>query len=260
MDNILPTETFTEVEGRGYLNPQVALDESNAFIDNLRATQAQQNQQIAQQTHNLGTDVPSNLGGLTGAGSYFTSRYQVPQTSSAVANLRATAQAAALNQALQNEQDIWKKKYNDAYRAYQQRAWNKNNGGGGGDGDDEDDDNPDFVESGENLTIKENELILPESKTTDTGATSSINAIADVTGQGNVPTESSEGGILVDKNGNRTAFRVHRKEGIEFANGMSYNKEGAREFLSNWVKNGGQVLNYLGGGNYSTNMIYWGLY
>lgn len=131
MDNILPTETFTEVEGRGYLNPQVALDESNAFIDNLRATQAQQNQQIAQQTRNLGTDVPSNLGGLTGAGSYFTSRYQVPQTASAVANLRATAQAAALNQALQNEQEIWKKKYNDAYRKYQKSAYNKANSGNG---------------------------------------------------------------------------------------------------------------------------------
>ena len=124
---ILPSNEISEIESRTYLNPQIALDESNAFIDNLRATQAQQNQQIAQQTHNLGTDVPSNLGGLTGAGSYFTSRYQVPQTSSAVANLRATAQAAALNQALQNEQEIWKKRYNDAYRAYQKSAYDKAN-------------------------------------------------------------------------------------------------------------------------------------
>lgn len=138
MESILPTNEYTEVDGRVYLNPQVALDESNTFIDNLRATQGQQNQEIFSDTQMLGTDVPSNLGGLTGAGSYFTSRYQTPQTNSAVANLRATAQAAALNQVLSNEQEKWKKRYNDAYRNYQKRAssgggGNYGVGGGGGD-------------------------------------------------------------------------------------------------------------------------------
>ena len=134
MDNILPTEEYTEVEGRAYLNPQIALNEANTFIDNLRATQGQQNKEIFSDTQMLGTDVPSNLGGLTGSGSYFTSRYQTPQTVSATANLRATAQAAALNQALQNEQAKWKKRYQDAYNAYQRRAWNRNNPSGGGNG------------------------------------------------------------------------------------------------------------------------------
>ncbi len=131
MDTILNSDEFTEVENRGYINPQVGLDESNRFIDQLRATQAQQNQQIARDTYNLGTSVPSVQGGLgtnTPAGlSYFTSRIQTPQTSSAVANLRATAQAAALNQALQNEQEIWKKRYQDAYRNYQKSAYDKAN-------------------------------------------------------------------------------------------------------------------------------------
>lgn len=135
MDNILPTNEYTEVEGRAYSNPQVVLDEANSFIDNLRATQGQQNQEITQQTQNLGTNVPTNLGGLTGAEGYFTSRYQTPQTNSNVANLRAAAQAAALNDVLANEQAIWKKRYQDAYRAYQKSAYNKANkssGGGGG--------------------------------------------------------------------------------------------------------------------------------
>lgn len=141
MESILPTETYTEVEGRQYLNPQVALDESNRFIDNLRSTQAQQNQQIATDTYNLGTALPSAQGGLgtnTPANmGYFTSRYQVPQTASAVANLRAAAQAAALNQALENEQAIWKNRYQQAYRNYQKRQYDKANqptitGGGGG--------------------------------------------------------------------------------------------------------------------------------
>ena len=129
--DILPDNEVTEVESRYYLNPQVGLDESNKFIENLRSTQQQNNAQIAKDTYNLGTEVSSNLGGLgtnTPAGlSYFTSRTQAPQTSSAVANLRATAQAAALNQALQNEQEIWKKRYNDAYRNYQKRMNDKAN-------------------------------------------------------------------------------------------------------------------------------------
>lgn len=144
MESILPTEEYTEVEGRAYLNPQVALDESNTFIDNLRATQGQQNQEIISDTQMLGTDVPSNLGGLTGAESYFTSRYQTPQTISTVANLRATAQAAALNQVLANEQEMWKKRYNDAYRAYQKSQYNRGNGGGSGGGGADEGEDPDF--------------------------------------------------------------------------------------------------------------------
>ena len=127
MESLIPTNEYTEVDGRAYANPQVVLDESNSFIDNLRATQGQQNQEITKQTQNLGTSVPTSLGGLTGAESYFTSRYQTPQTNAAVANLRATAQAAALSQALQNEQEIWKKKYQDAYRKYQKSAYDKAN-------------------------------------------------------------------------------------------------------------------------------------
>lgn len=134
MDNILPENEFVEIEGQAYSNPQVGLDESNAFIENLRATQGQQNQEIAQQTQRLGTDIPTNLGGLTGAESYFTSRYQTPQTNAAVANLRATAQAAALNEVLANEQAIWKKRYQDAYKAAQRRANARARYGSGGSG------------------------------------------------------------------------------------------------------------------------------
>lgn len=135
MDNILPENEFVEIEGRQYLNPQTGLDESNAFIENLRATQGQQNQQIASDTYNLGTDIQSVQGGLgtnTPANmGYFTSRYQTPQTNSAVSNLRAAAQAQALNEVLANEQAIWKKRYQDAYRNYQKRAASYGGGGGG---------------------------------------------------------------------------------------------------------------------------------
>lgn len=125
--DILPTDEFTTVENRRYLNPNLPVTATNQFIDNYRANQQAQNAQIAQQTQRLGTNVPSNLGGLTGAGSYFTSRYQTPQTNSALQDLRTAAQASALNQALANEQAMWKKRYQDAYNAYQKRQNDKTN-------------------------------------------------------------------------------------------------------------------------------------
>lgn len=111
----------TTVDEQRYINPQVALDESNAFIENLRNTQGQRTQEIAEDTYNLGTAVPSNLGGLGGAGTYFTSRYQTPQTNDTIANLRAAAQAQALNDAMSNTLAQAKERYNKAYRAYQKR-------------------------------------------------------------------------------------------------------------------------------------------
>lgn len=127
MANILPeNETFT-FEDREYINPQVSLDEQNAFIDNYRQTQQQNTGEIVQQTRNLGTEVPSNLGGLVGGEGYWTSRYQTPQTNAVVAQLRETAQLKALNDVLANEQAKWKKRYNDAYNAAKVRAANPSN-------------------------------------------------------------------------------------------------------------------------------------
>lgn len=112
----------TVIEDRRYINPQVGLDESNAFIENLRNTQQANTQEIAQDTYNLGTAVPSNLGGLGGAGTYFTSRYQTPQTNEVIANLRSAAQAQALNEALSNKLAQAKERYNKAYKAASKRS------------------------------------------------------------------------------------------------------------------------------------------
>lgn len=113
---------------RRYVNPQVSLNEQNAFIDNLRNAQGQDTAQIRQDTYNLGTAVPSNLGGLAGGSNYFKSRYQTPQTNSMVADLRAAAQAQALSTLLSNEIGKAQKRYNDAYRAAKKRA-NRISGG-----------------------------------------------------------------------------------------------------------------------------------
>lgn len=120
-----------EFEDRRYLNPQVSLDEQNAFIDNLRNLQEQNNAQITQQTYNLGSQLPSNKGGLVGGGSYFRSRYQTPQTNQSIADLRTAAQAQALNTLLFNEVSKAQKRYKDAYRKVQ------SSGGGSGNGNNE---------------------------------------------------------------------------------------------------------------------------
>lgn len=111
----------TTVDDMRYINPQVGLDESNAFIENLRNTQGQRTQEIAEDTYNLGTAVPSNLGGLGGAGTYFTSRYQTPQANDAIANLRTAAQMQALSSAMNNLLEQAKQRYNNAYKSYQKR-------------------------------------------------------------------------------------------------------------------------------------------
>lgn len=116
----------TVVDDRRYVNPQVSLDEQNTFIDNLRTAQGARTTEIAQDTYNLGTAVPSNLGGLSGAGSYFTSRYQTPQTNAMVADLRAAAQAQALSDAMNNEIAQAKQRYSNAYKAYQKRHGGNN--------------------------------------------------------------------------------------------------------------------------------------
>lgn len=116
-----------EENDRRYIKPEVSLGEQNAFIQNLRDTQGVRNAQIAQQTHNLGTDVPSNLGGLTGSEAYFSARYQTPQTNSTVASLKSAAQAQALTTALNNELEQAKQRYSNAYRAAQARQNNNNN-------------------------------------------------------------------------------------------------------------------------------------
>lgn len=119
----------TVVDEQRYINPQVALDESNAFIQNLRDTQAQRNAEIKQDTYNLGTAVPSNLGGLTGGESYFNARLQTPQTNALIADLKATAQAQALSDALNNEIAQAKQRYNKAYKNYTKRHSGSGTGG-----------------------------------------------------------------------------------------------------------------------------------
>lgn len=114
-------DEFYEYEDRAYLNPTLSSGEQEQFITNFRGIQDQNNAQISTQTHNLGTNIPSNLGGLGGGESYFNARYQTPQVDEMITGLKTAAQAQALNDAMKNYQNQLTQRYNDAYRKYQQK-------------------------------------------------------------------------------------------------------------------------------------------
>lgn len=123
--------SYTENDRR-YINPQVSLAEQNAFINNLRNNQQDWTDETISVAENLGTKIPSQLGGLTGGSGYFASRYQTPQTNSMVSDLRAAAQSQALSQLMNNEIAKAQKRYSDAYRAAKKRESDANSNGGNG--------------------------------------------------------------------------------------------------------------------------------
>ena len=139
------TESYS-FEDRQYIDPTVSRDEQLGFIDRLREIENKDLRKIATDTHNLGTDVPSNLGGLSGTGTpnslgisgadtgsagIWRNRYERPQVNALVSDLKATAQASALNTALNNMLNQYKNKYNQAARAAAKSGGNGNGNGNG---------------------------------------------------------------------------------------------------------------------------------
>lgn len=266
---------YVEFENRTYVSPTVSRDEQLEYIDKLRKIQEQEIGGINQTTKNLGTDVPSIEGGLTGSEAIFEQRYVKPQTESLAANLRSVAQQTALNQALSNLQSQYQQRYNESYRVArikdseerkrrQALADAANRAALSSptttyvtpEGEVE------FTSTGnsEQLNVTENELAMVAPKTTDVGAANAVNSMAAITGQGQLPTTSSFPAILVDKNGNRSTFTVIRGGGIETPY-QSFNKRGAVEYLQNWVRQGGKVLTSNGKENdLAVNLLAWDLY
>ncbi len=112
-------ETF-EFEDRVYVDPQISLNEQNDFIDKFRNLQTSNQAEINQQTQSLGSDVPSNQGGLIGAEGTWNVQYQRPQVNAAIENLRKANQLQALNTVMANEQSAMANRLAQAKRAYQQ--------------------------------------------------------------------------------------------------------------------------------------------
>lgn len=112
---------YYEEEGRYYANPQLGLDETSQFLESFEAARQRENDRIAQETHALGTDVPSSMGGLSGSGGVWRQRYQNPQVAKMISDLDAEMQGQALTTALSNDLNKWQERYNQAKRAYNKR-------------------------------------------------------------------------------------------------------------------------------------------
>lgn len=115
-------ETYIGEDERRYISPTLSRDEQLGFVDTLRDVMGRNTAEINTQTERLGTDIPSNLGGLTGADSYFTQRYQTVPLESEVSALKSTAQAKALNDLLSNYESQMKNRAQQAYRRAQRRT------------------------------------------------------------------------------------------------------------------------------------------
>lgn len=115
-----PNEYYT-FEDRAYVSPTVSSNEQLKFIDKLRGIVEKDTARVNAQTQTLGTDITSNLGGLTGSEGYFAQRYQTLPVEAQANTLKATAQAKALNDLMTNYQNQAANRYNQAYRSYKKR-------------------------------------------------------------------------------------------------------------------------------------------
>lgn len=127
-------EEVINFEDRTYVDPEVSLAEQERFMEKFRGIREQNQAQINRDTYNLGTQVPSNQGGLIGAEGLWNAQYQRPQVNAAIENLRQVGLQQAINTAMQNQQNAMSNRINQAKRAYyraQQEAYKRNSSGGG---------------------------------------------------------------------------------------------------------------------------------
>lgn len=182
-----------DFENRKYINPTLSRDEQLAFADNLRSVQQNDMAKIARDTHNLGTDVPSNLGGLSGSEGLWRTQYVDPKVNAMISGLQSAAQAQALNDVLNNYQSQMKQRYNEAYRAASKRKDALDSGSDGGNNNDDDDDEnkPDYVPSDSTDNGSDIDTVTEHSdkvKAKNLGeAVNNINNITGSTGGGQLP-------------------------------------------------------------------------
>lgn len=125
-------QEYYDYEDRRYVNPVTSRDEQLAFANNLRSVANNNIAKIKNDTYNLGTHVPSNLGGLTGSTGLWNRNFVSPKVESMAQGLRAVAQSSALENAMNNYLNQKKQQYQNAYKAAAKRAASRGGSGGGG--------------------------------------------------------------------------------------------------------------------------------
>lgn len=125
-------QEYYDYEDRRYVNPVTSRDEQLTFANNLRSVADNDIAKIKSDTYNLGTHVPSNIGGLTGSTGLWNKNYVSPKVESMTQGLRAVAQSSALENAMNNYLGQKKQQYQNAYKAAAKRAASRGGSGGGG--------------------------------------------------------------------------------------------------------------------------------
>lgn len=125
-------QEYYDYEDRRYVNPVTSWDEQLTFANNLRSVADNDIAKIKSDTYNLGTHVPSNMGGLTGSTGLWNKSYVSPKVESMTQGLRAVAQSSALENAMNNYLGQKKQQYQNAYKAAAKRAASRGGSGGGG--------------------------------------------------------------------------------------------------------------------------------
>lgn len=246
-------EEISDFESRTYLSPTKSRDEQMSFVDNLRETMGRNTAQINADTYALGTQVPSNLGGLSGAENTFTARYQTPQLNQTAADLRTAAQQTALNQALSNLQNAWKKRYNDAVLNYQKRAATANANNNNNNNNSGLPINTNSNSDTDNLAVRENEEARKQYDATNQEQLNQV--MADIVNQQNSGNFSSKNSapFMYKLNGQNIYGTIYR-DALGRITGVStpsadYNASGGQSFLQNLARQqnfynaNGQLLN-----------------
>ncbi len=256
-------ETYT-FEDRVYVNPETSLNEQLGFVDKLRSLQQEGTDKITRDTHNLGTDVTPNLGGLTGAEGMWQQQYVTPRVNTMLSNLRATAQAQALNDVLGNYQNQMKQRYNNAYRAA-----SRSGGGGGGTGGG----NPDGGDNEGEVDWRVNNgtgydangvdsVIKRKGAPKASGAINSANAIAGMTGGGQLPNSNTRTYYLQAPNGNRSWIVVRNGlngPGIDTPKVSMHGSGNIRNYIDSRLQQGYKVVDGKGNDLSSRYILLWGL-
>ena len=125
-------QEYYDYEDRRYVNPVTSRDEQLTFANNLRSVADNDIAKIKSDTYNLGTHVPSNMGGLTGSTGLWNKNFVSPKVESMTQGLRAVAQSSALENAMNNYLGQKKQQYQNAYKAAAKRAASRGGSGGGG--------------------------------------------------------------------------------------------------------------------------------
>ena len=217
-------ETYT-FEDRVYVNPETSLNEQLGFVDKLRSLQQEGTDKITRDTHNLGTDVTPNLGGLTGAEGMWQQQYVTPKVNTMLSSLRATAQAQALNDVLSNYQNQMKQRYNNAYRAANRSGGGGGTGGGGNNGGNDKEGEIDWKTSGKKYNLEYDST----SGTLDSGP---------VNGQLRYY-------YILTKDGKRRPLNVIGSGDnivVETETSSLIGKDAVNNYMSNVYKNGGKLL------------------